>query len=63
LEEPLTDTEKSVLRLLSKGLSNDEIADLMEITLRTVKFHTGNLYAKMNVKSRMQAIQRATDIL
>jgi len=63
LEEPLTDTEKAVLRLLCKGLSNDEIAELMGIALRTVKFHTGNLYAKLSVKSRMQAIQRAGDIL
>lgn len=63
LTEPLTDTEKTVLRLLCKGLPNDEIAELMGITLRTVKFHTGNLYAKMNVKSRTQAIKKAADLL
>ena len=63
LAEPLTDTEKTVLRLLCKGLSNDEIAELMNVTLRTVKFHTGNLYAKMKVKSRTQAIQNAADLL
>ncbi len=63
LAEPLTDTEKTVLRLLCKGLSNDEIAELMGVTLRTVKFHTGNLYAKMKVKSRTQAIQNAADLL
>lgn len=63
LTEPLTDTEKAVLRLLCKGLSNDEIAELMGVTLRTVKFHTGNLYAKMKVKSRTQAIQNAADLL
>lgn len=63
LLEPLTDTEKTVLRLLCKGLSNDEIANLMGITLRTVKFHTGNLYAKMNVKGRLEATKNAALIL
>jgi LuxR family maltose regulon positive regulatory protein len=61
--EPLTNTEKTVLRLMCKGLSNNEIANLMEITLRTVKFHTGNLYSKMNVKSRVQAIKIAAELL
>lgn len=63
LLEPLTDSEKTVLRLLCKGLSNDEIAELMGISLRTVKFHTGNLYGKMNVKGRVQAIKNAADLI
>jgi len=61
--EPLTDTEKTVLQLIFKGLSNNEIAQLMDITLRTVKFHTGNLYAKMKVKNRTQAIKMAEKLL
>jgi LuxR family maltose regulon positive regulatory protein len=63
ITEPLTETERTVLQLLCKGLSNKEIAKLMDITLRTVKFHTGNLYSKMNVKSRAQAIRIATELL
>jgi LuxR family maltose regulon positive regulatory protein len=62
ITETLTETEKMVLRLICKGLSNKEIAKLMDITLRTVKFHTGNLYSKMNVKSRAQAIRIATEL-
>lgn len=63
LAEPLTDTEKTVLQLLCKGLSNDEIAMLMGVALRTVKFHTGNLYAKMNVKGRLEATKKANILL
>jgi LuxR family maltose regulon positive regulatory protein len=62
LIEPLTDTEKTVLQLICKGLSNHEIAQIMDITLRTVKFHTGNIYAKMEVKTRAQAMKRAEKI-
>jgi LuxR family maltose regulon positive regulatory protein len=62
-EEPLTDTEKTVLRLICNGLSNNQISEVMDVTVRTVKFHTGNLYSKMNVKSRSQAIKMATELL
>lgn len=54
--QALTQTEKQVLHLLVRGLKNVEIAQTMNITVRTVKFHTGNIYAKINVKSRAEAI-------
>jgi len=54
--QALTQTEKQVLQLLVRGLKNVEIADALSISVRTVKFHTGNIYAKINVNSRTEAI-------
>ena len=44
------------------GKKNEEIAAVLHITVRTVKFHTGNLYRKLNVSGRMEAIRRATEL-
>lgn len=52
----LTKTEKSVLKLVSDGMTNLQIAKLMEVTERTVKFHLSNIYAKLGVKSRVAAV-------
>ncbi len=52
----LTSVQKQVLSLLGKGLSNEQIAQTMDVSLRTVKFHTGNIYAKLGVKGRAQAM-------
>lgn len=51
----LTDREKEILSLLADGCSNKEIADILYITIRTVKFHTNNIYAKLKVNSRTKA--------
>lgn len=47
--------EKEVLKYIGSGLTNDEIARVMNITEKTVKFHTGNLYQKLNVRNRVEA--------
>jgi DNA-binding NarL/FixJ family response regulator len=52
----LTSRENQVLELLAKGSSNKEIADVLSITLNTVKNHVHNLLAKLNVKSRHEAV-------
>jgi len=52
----LTQTEKQVLHLVVQGMNNAEIAQSMHISVRTVKFHTGNIYAKLGVQSRTEAI-------
>lgn len=55
----LTNRELEVLKLLARGWSNQQIADALVVTERTVKFHTGNIYAKLDVPSRAQAISWA----
>jgi LuxR family maltose regulon positive regulatory protein len=60
LVEPLTDREVEVLQLLAKGLSNREISQRLFISLPTVKSHTGNIYGKLGVHSRKEAVARAT---
>jgi LuxR family maltose regulon positive regulatory protein len=62
LVEALTPREQEVLGLLNAGLSNQEIADRLVITLHAVKKHTGNIYGKLGVTSRTQAIVRARDL-
>jgi LuxR family maltose regulon positive regulatory protein len=59
LIEPLTDRELEVLDLLAEGLSNSEIARRLFISLPTVKSHTRNIYGKLAVHSRRQAVARA----
>jgi LuxR family maltose regulon positive regulatory protein len=51
-----------VLRLLAAGLSNQEIAGKLTVSLGTVKTHVHNLYGKLGVSSRSQAIVRAREL-
>ena len=57
--EPLTAREMEVLQLIAAGDSNQAIAERLVITVSAVKKHSGNIYAKLNVNSRTQAIVRA----
>ncbi len=59
LVEPLSDRELEVLELIAEGHSNQEIAQRLFIALRTVKWHSGNIYAKLGVKNRTQAVAKA----
>ncbi len=56
--EPLTAREIEVLDCLTEGLSNREIAQQLTISLTTVKTHTRNIYRKLDVNSRTQAVAR-----
>lgn len=58
----LSKREVEILTLIEKGHSNQQIADEMFISLSTVKSHTTNLYSKLDVKNRVQAIQRAKSL-
>lgn len=53
--EDLTEREMEVLRLIAKGLSNQEVADELVIGVKTVKFHVTNILAKLGVEDRTQA--------
>lgn len=53
--EELTAREMEVLLLISEGCSNQEIADQLFITLKTVKTHVSNILAKLEVEDRTQA--------
>lgn len=55
----LTDREHEVLRLVAQGLSNTEIAETLVVSLTTVKTHVNRILAKLNLKSRVQAVVRA----
>ena len=55
--------ELDVLELLAVGNSNQEIADKLFVSLNTVKTHTSNLFVKLNVKRRTQAIQKARELM
>jgi LuxR family maltose regulon positive regulatory protein len=62
LPEPLTAREREVLRLVADGASNGEIADQLVITVGTVKRHINNLFGKLGVQSRTQAVRAARDL-
>jgi LuxR family maltose regulon positive regulatory protein len=62
LVETLSERELEVLYLIAAGLSNSEIADKLFISLNTVKTHLKNIYGKLNVKSRTQAVARAKEL-
>jgi LuxR family transcriptional regulator, maltose regulon positive regulatory protein len=59
LFEPLGDTQLVILRLLDEGLSNQDIADRVGITLGTTKWHLNQIYGKLGVASRTQALAQA----
>lgn len=56
LLEPLSDREKEIYSLLLEGLRNKDIADSLQISENTVKFHLKNLYGKLGVTNRSKAI-------
>ncbi|WP_298733362.1 LuxR C-terminal-related transcriptional regulator [uncultured Chitinophaga sp.] len=55
----LSSRELEVLQLMAEGLSNQEIASRLFVSLNTVKTHSSNLFIKMDVKRRTQAIEKA----
>jgi len=62
LVEPLSERELQVLRLVADGLSNREIAERLIISVGTVKTHAHNIYGKLSVRGRTQAVARAREL-
>lgn len=59
LIEPLSTREKGVLGLIALGYTNQEIADALYLSLYTIKSHARNIYSKLGVKNRTEAVARA----
>ncbi|GAP16142.1 ATP-dependent transcriptional regulator [Longilinea arvoryzae] len=59
LVEPLSSRELEVLRLIDLGMSNQQIAEKLTVAPSTVKTHINNLYGKLGVQTRVQAVNRA----
>jgi DNA-binding CsgD family transcriptional regulator len=59
LVEPLSERELEILELVAEGLTNREIASRLYLAVNTVKAHTRNIYGKLGVHSRTQAVARA----
>ncbi|MBZ4189270.1 helix-turn-helix transcriptional regulator [Niabella beijingensis] len=55
----LSERELEVLQLMAEGLSNQEIAGRLFISLNTIKTHSSRLFEKMDVKRRTQAVEKA----
>ena len=62
LVEPLTTREVEVLEALAAGMSNEDIATSLYISVNTVKTHLKNVYGKLQVASRTQAVARAAEL-
>ncbi len=62
LIEPLSQRELEILQLIAQGLSNREISDRLFLALSTVKRHNGNIYGKLQVHRRTEAVARAREL-
>ncbi|MBX7151922.1 response regulator transcription factor [bacterium] len=54
--------EYEILELIAQGLSNQEIADRLYVSINTIKTHSSNLFMKLDARRRTQAIQRAKEL-
>ena len=61
IPEPLTAREIEVLRLIAQGYTNNRAAEILNISVRTVEYHRGNLTAKLNLHSRVDLMRYAEE--
>jgi LuxR family maltose regulon positive regulatory protein len=62
LVEPLSERELEVMSLIALGLSNREIAGKLYLSPNTLKAHTQNIYSKLDVHNRVEAVNKARDL-
>jgi len=62
LFEPMSERELEILRLLAEGLSNQDIASRLVISVGTAKSHVHHILGKLNCDSRMQAVSKAREL-
>jgi LuxR family maltose regulon positive regulatory protein len=62
LLEPLSERELDVLKLIAEGLTNQVIASKLYLSLNTIKVHTRNIYSKLGVNNRTQAVAQARSL-
>jgi LuxR family maltose regulon positive regulatory protein len=62
LIEPLTEREMEVLRYIAEGCTNPEIAGRLFVSPNTLKAHSQNIFMKLNVHNRLQAVNRAREL-
>jgi LuxR family maltose regulon positive regulatory protein len=58
IEEPLSDREIEILHYIAEGLTNREIASRLHLSLHTVKVHAHNIYGKLDVRNRTEAVTK-----
>lgn len=59
----LSPREKEVIEYLSQGLSNHDIATILNVSINTVKFHNHNIFNKLGVDSRVALINKVNDLM
>jgi DNA-binding NarL/FixJ family response regulator len=59
--EQLTERERDVLKCMVQGMNNNEIAEQLVVSLGTVKFHISNIFQKLGVDSRVEAVKLAIE--
>lgn len=59
LVETLSERELQVLACIAEGATNKEVADILDISVNTVLYHAKNIYGKLGVKRRTQAVTQA----
>ena len=60
--EPLSQRELKILQLIAQGLSNREISERLFLALSTIKGHNRNIFDKLQVQSRTEAVARAREL-
>lgn len=60
--EPLSERELEVLQLIAEGLTNQEVANRLYLSLHTVKVHARNIYAKLDVRNRTEAVAKGRSL-